>query len=177
MPETKGISEKTFEKIKHHTEGGLEFWYARELQEALEYAKWGNFTKVIDKAKQAMKDDKIKASEHITEFSKKSSEKNKELDDMILSRTACSYIAQVGDKRKKTVAVAQQYFSATTSIPSAPKAKETKQAANPAKAPAKKPVAAKPVAKQEKPVPATKEKKSLPRSRQLKKVAKHLKKS
>lgn len=177
MPETKKISEKTFEKIKHHTEGGLEFWYARELQEALEYAKWGNFVKIIDKAKQAMKDDKIKASEHITEFSKKSSDKD--MDDMILSRTSCLYIAQSSDKRKKAVAVAQEYFAAAASIPSAPKPakqaaqpKVTKQVEQP-KAPVKKAV----VVKKEAPKPAVQEKKSLARSRQLKKVAKQMKKS
>ena len=44
-------SEKIFEDIKHYTEEGAEFWYARELQTVLEYSKWGNFVKVIDKAR------------------------------------------------------------------------------------------------------------------------------
>lgn len=168
MPETKDISEKTFEKIKHHTEGGLEFWYARELQEALEYAKWGNFVKIIDKAKQAMKDNKIKATEHITEFNKKDTEQKKEIDDMILSRTACLYITQNSDKRKKAVATAQQYFSAST-ISGKPKVTST--SAKP-KVPTKKAVET----KKEATTTKNPEKKSIARSRQLKKIAKYMKK-
>ncbi len=47
--------EKIFEDIKHYTEDGIEFWYARELQGVLEYKEWRNFLKVIDKAKEACK--------------------------------------------------------------------------------------------------------------------------
>lgn len=31
------LTEKTFEEIKHINENGNEFWYARELMNALEY--------------------------------------------------------------------------------------------------------------------------------------------
>ncbi len=31
----------------------MEFWFARDLQELLDYSKWKNFIKVIDKAKTA----------------------------------------------------------------------------------------------------------------------------
>lgn len=44
--------EKTFDSIRHFTEDGIEFWYARELQNVLEYSKWDNFKNVIEKAKQ-----------------------------------------------------------------------------------------------------------------------------
>ena len=46
----KKINNKTFESIKHIDEKGIEFWYARELMKILEYSKWENFRKVIDKA-------------------------------------------------------------------------------------------------------------------------------
>ena len=46
-------SEQTFESIKHYTEDGQEFWYARDLQRVLEYTEWRNFTAVIEKAKTA----------------------------------------------------------------------------------------------------------------------------
>ena len=39
-----------FEPIKHIAEDGSEYWFARELADVLEYAKWSNFHKVIDKA-------------------------------------------------------------------------------------------------------------------------------
>ena len=42
-----------FEKIKHIDDDGVEFWYARELQEILGYKEWRNFNNVIDKAKLA----------------------------------------------------------------------------------------------------------------------------
>ena len=37
------LSNNVFESIKHIDEGGIEFWYARELQKALEYKEWRKF--------------------------------------------------------------------------------------------------------------------------------------
>ena len=36
----KSYTETLFESIKHINEYGNEFWYARELQKALEYNQW-----------------------------------------------------------------------------------------------------------------------------------------
>jgi len=45
-----------FEKhVQTKQETGLEFWLARDLQDLLGYAKWENFTKVIDKLKVSCK--------------------------------------------------------------------------------------------------------------------------
>ena len=41
-------TESLFESIKHIDDNGNEFWYARELQIALEYKEWRNFIKVIE---------------------------------------------------------------------------------------------------------------------------------
>ena len=46
---------KNFEDYVHIDENGVEFWYARQLQELLQYKEWRNFNKVIDKAKEACK--------------------------------------------------------------------------------------------------------------------------
>ena len=43
---------KSFEDFVH-TEEGIEFWYARDLQALLGYSKWDNFVTVIEKAKDA----------------------------------------------------------------------------------------------------------------------------
>lgn len=43
-------NKSVFEDIKH-IENGQEFWYARELGEVLDYIKWENFSKVVEKAK------------------------------------------------------------------------------------------------------------------------------
>jgi DNA-damage-inducible protein D len=45
---------KTFEDIKH-LDDGVEFWYARELAQVLEYSKWENFHKVVKRAMLACK--------------------------------------------------------------------------------------------------------------------------
>ena len=46
---------QSFENIKHIDENGIEFWYARELMPVLQYTKWQNFEKIIDKAKTTCK--------------------------------------------------------------------------------------------------------------------------
>ena len=50
MSDLKGIEYKRFEDIKHIWEDGSEYWSARELGPALDYAKWENFAKVIKRA-------------------------------------------------------------------------------------------------------------------------------
>jgi len=37
MNKIQEYNEQTFEKIKHIDDNGIEFWYARELQKALDY--------------------------------------------------------------------------------------------------------------------------------------------
>jgi len=41
---------RSFEDIKRIRDNGTEYWTARELAQVLEYAKWENFAKVIDRA-------------------------------------------------------------------------------------------------------------------------------
>ena len=55
MNELKEHTEKIFENIKHIDGDGNEFWYARELQIALDYKKWQKFINVIENAKIACK--------------------------------------------------------------------------------------------------------------------------
>ena len=49
-----------------------EFWYARDLQVALEYTEWRNFCKVIDKAKEACRGSNNAVSEHFVDINKSS---------------------------------------------------------------------------------------------------------
>lgn len=109
-------TEKDFESIKHIDENGVEFWYARELMTMLEYSKWGNFVKVIDKAKQSCKSSNINIIDHFADVGKmvKAGVANKKIDDLKLTRYACYLIAQNGDSRKKTIALAQTYFAVQT---------------------------------------------------------------
>ena len=63
-------SNETFEDIKHIDENGIEYWEARELMSVLQYTKWQNFEKIIDKAKTSCKNSGISALEHFTDISK-----------------------------------------------------------------------------------------------------------
>ena len=110
-------TEKNFESIKHIDENGVEFWYERELMEMLEYSKWGNFIKVIDKAKKSCENSNNTIFEHFADVGKtikmpKNAEKT--IEDMKLTRYACYLIAQNGDSRKKAIALAQTYFAVQT---------------------------------------------------------------
>lgn len=110
-------TEKDFESIKHTDENGVEFWYARELMTTLEYSKWENFIKVINKAKQSCENSGISAFEHFPDVRKVFKVGNNaemEVSDLKLTRYACYLIAQNGDSRKKTIALAQTYFAIQT---------------------------------------------------------------
>ena len=50
LNQIQNYTNKTFEDIKHTDEYGGEYWYARELMNVLQYSKWENFKKVIEKA-------------------------------------------------------------------------------------------------------------------------------
>lgn len=110
-------NENTFEDIKHTNENGEEFWYARELQTALEYTEWRNFVKVINKAKEACSNSGINAFEHFVDVNKTSPMPNggfKPIDDIVLSRYACYLIVENGDPRKEVIALGQSYFAVKT---------------------------------------------------------------
>ena len=110
-------SNKTFEDIKHIDEFGEEFWYARELMKVLQYSKWQNFKKIIEKAKETCKNSNIKLEEQFTDVSKLSKRANNAeiaIEDYKLTRYACYIIAQNGDSRKKVIATAQTYFAVQT---------------------------------------------------------------
>ena len=108
---------QSFENIKHIDENGIEFWYARELMPVLQYTKWQNFEKIIDKAKITCKNSNFDILDHFTGTSKMvligSGAYRKQIDYK-LTRYACYLIAQNGDSRKKVIALAQTYFAVQT---------------------------------------------------------------
>lgn len=110
-------SEKIFEDIKHYTEEGIEFWYARELQGVLEYTQWRNFLKVIDKAKEACENAQQSIPDHFADVGKMvtlGSGSQREIEDIMLSRYACYLIVMNGDPRKEVIALGQTYFALKT---------------------------------------------------------------
>ena len=98
-------SQQTFDSIKHYTEDGQEFWYARDLQKVLEYTEWRNFSGVIEKAKIACQNSGIAVDECFVEVNKTSPMPNggvKEIEDMMLSRYACYLIVQTETREKRS---------------------------------------------------------------------------
>jgi DNA-damage-inducible protein D len=87
------------------------------LQGLLGYAKWENFSKVIDKAKESCQNAGQEVCEHFPDI-RKVIEAGKGaqhvIDDILLTRYACYLIAQNGDSKKEQIAFAQNYFAVQT---------------------------------------------------------------
>ena len=108
---------KLFEDIKCIDEFGNEYWNARELMRVLRYSKWDNFEKVIDKAKKSCENSNNLIFEHFADVRKMvsiGSGAKREQIDYKLSRYVCYLIAQNGDPRKESIALAQTYFAVQT---------------------------------------------------------------
>lgn len=112
-----GNYQSPFESIKQIDDDGNEYWYARDLQEILEYSEWRNFSKIIEKAKSS-----CEASGHAVQSEFVDANKlvdiganlQRSIQDIVLSRYACYLIAMNGDPRKEVIALAQTYFAVKT---------------------------------------------------------------
>lgn len=96
---------------------GIECWSARELQDILGYARWENFSKVIDKAKTACESSGVAVANHFPDIRKMvqlGSGSERQIEDIALTRYACYLVAQNGDPAKTEVAFAQTYFAVQT---------------------------------------------------------------
>ena len=61
---------KRFEDIKIIRADGSEYWAARDLAPVLEYLKWENFSKVINRAMLACKNSGINITDHFPDVRK-----------------------------------------------------------------------------------------------------------
>lgn len=95
----------------------IEFWFARDLQQPLGYARWENFLTVINKAMAACEGTGVSVDDHfrgVTKMVTLGSGSERPVEDFMLTRYACYLIAQNGDPRKPEIAFAQSYFAVQT---------------------------------------------------------------
>ena len=110
-------NEQIFEQIKHVNENEQEFWYARELQEVLEYKQWRRFEDTIERAKNSCQNSGNEISDHFAAVGKTidmPKGAKKAIKDYMLSRYACYLIVMNGDSRKDVIALGQTYFAIKT---------------------------------------------------------------
>jgi DNA-damage-inducible protein D len=108
----------SFESIAStDTATGAECWLARDLQDLLGYAKWDNFSRVIERAKTACVASGHTVEDHFLDVGKMidlGKGATRQIDDMALTRYACYLIAQNGNPSKEAIAFAQTYFAVQT---------------------------------------------------------------
>ena len=110
-------NETIFESIKHVTDNGVDYWSARELLEALDYAKWQKFLNVIEKAKQACHNSGQEIENHFLDADKIisiGSSTKRPISDLHLTRYACYLVVQNANPSKEVVALGQTYFANQT---------------------------------------------------------------
>ncbi len=107
-----------FDSLAQRTDSdGIEFWFARDLQPHLGYARWENFQTTIIRSIEACRLSGFKELDHfrgVTKMVLLGSGAERAVEDLILTRYACYLIAQNGDPRKPEIAFAQSYFAVQT---------------------------------------------------------------
>lgn len=99
------------------TENGVTYWFARDIQVLLDYARWENFEAAIERAKISCQTAEQSVENHFREVTKMveiGSVTMRPIKDMMLTRFACYLIAQNGDPKKEAIAFAQSYFALQT---------------------------------------------------------------
>lgn len=117
MNDIKEYTNKIFEDIKRIDEAGDEYWYARELQNVLEYYQWRSINDLIERAKITCQESKYNIDDHFAiqrKMIKLAKGATRKVIDYKLSRYACYLIVINGNPNKRIIALAQAYFAIQT---------------------------------------------------------------
>jgi DNA-damage-inducible protein D len=117
MKKLEAVEYLPFEEIRQVDENGSEFWYARDLQDVLEYTQWRNLQKIINRSRLACRSSGLSVDDHFADVSKMiklGKKAERKITDYKLTRYACYLIVQNGDPRKEIIAFGQTYFAIQT---------------------------------------------------------------
>lgn len=103
-----------FDAIKQVSEGGAEYWSARDMQPLMGYSTWQNFMVPLNRAVAAAENQGADVDLNFMQSHKVAVPGKMPQSDFRLSRFAAYLVAMNGDPNKSEVAAAQHYFAVKT---------------------------------------------------------------
>ena len=103
-----------FDVIRQVREDGSEFWSARDLQSAVEYARWEDFAKIVERAMSAARNSGEDVTQSFSAITEKPISGGRPRADYELSRFGAYLTVMNGDPNMPRIAEAQSYFAVQT---------------------------------------------------------------
>ncbi|MSQ15343.1 MAG: DNA damage-inducible protein D [Dehalococcoidia bacterium] len=116
-PASDNTDVNTFDAIMKVDVSGIEYWFARDLQSVLGYARWENFRDAVERAKLACEGVGVDPFDHFRDVTKMIPTGKgaiRDIPDIALTRYGVYLTAMNGDPSKPEIAAAQSYFAVQT---------------------------------------------------------------